>query len=367
MRAKNRKTIAVSTGGGDCPGLNAVIRAVVRTAISKYDYEVVGIEEGFNSLIEAEPPRKLTLSDVRGILRRGGTILGTTSRGDPFHYPEMRRGTLRMVDRSAHVLRRIEELNLQGLIVIGGDGTLSIANELHQKGAPVVGIPKSIDNDLSATEVTFGFDSATVTATDAIDKLHTTAESHHRVMVIELMGRNAGWIALVSGIAGGADVILIPEIPFDLQKVCAKIMQRSRSHRHAFSIVVVAEGAYAVGGSAVYLPQQGDGGALRLGGIGQQVGDLIAARTNQEVRVTVLGHIQRGGSPTPFDRLLATRFGAAAVDLVACRQFGRMVSLSCNQITAVALKDAIKKPKQVDPDGEIVRTAKAVGIVFGDQ
>ncbi|MBI2821194.1 MAG: ATP-dependent 6-phosphofructokinase [Acidobacteria bacterium] len=363
MKAK-RKIIAVCTGGGDCPGVNAVIRAVVRAGVNKYGFDVAGIEDGFASLIRAEPLRKLAPADVRGILRRGGTILGTTSRGNPFRYPEPYRGGERTMDRSARVIRRIKELALEGLIVIGGDGTLSIAYELCQMGAPVVGIPKTIDNDLSATELTFGFDSATVTATEAIDKLHTTAESHHRVMVIELMGRHAGWIALVAGIAGGADVILIPEIPFDLKKVCMKIRERSRSH--AFSIVVVAEGSHPRGGDPVYLQQKVEGVARRLGGIGQVVGDFIASRTGQEVRVTVLGHIQRGGGPTAFDRVLATRFGVAAVDLVAQKEFGKMVSFSCNRVKAVPLTDAIKRIKLVNPEGQLVRTAKAVGIVFGD-
>lgn len=345
--------------------MNAVIRAVVRTAISKYNFEVVGIEDGFNSLIRSEPLRGLTLSDVRGILPRGGTILGTTSRGNPFHYPQPTKTGVRMMDKSGVVLGRIKELKLEGLVVIGGDGTLSIAYELHQMGAPVVGIPKSIDNDLSATELTFGFDSAVMTATDAIDKLHTTAESHHRIMVLELMGRNAGWIALVAGMAGDADVILIPEIPFDLEKVHRKVTDRRRQRR-PFSIVVVAEGALPKGKGPVYLEQKDKTAAPRLGGIGQVVGDLLAAGTGQEVRVTVLGHIQRGGSPTPFDRVLATRFGVAAVDLVAQKKFGMMVSLSCDRIKMVALKDAIRKEKRVDPNGEMVKAAKAVGIVLGD-
>lgn len=363
MKRKNQQTIAVSTGGGDCPGLNAVIRAVVRTAIVRYQYRVIGIEDGFNSLIRREPPRELTLADVRGILRLGGTILGTTSRGNPFNYPETVKGKTRMVDKSGVVLKRIRELKLRALIVIGGDGTLSIAHELSQMGAPIVGIPKTIDNDLAATELTFGFDSAVATATEAIDRLHTTAESHHRVMVVELMGRNAGWIALKAGIAGGADVILIPEIPFDPVELCRAVTRRSKSH--AFSIVVVAEGSYPRGGEPVYLPQTTAGAARRLGGIGQRVADILSEGTAQEVRVTVLGHIQRGGSPTTFDRLLATRFGVAAVDLAAAGDFGTMVSLSCERIRSVPLRKAIGKAKLVDPKGDLVRTAKALGITIG--
>jgi phosphofructokinase-like protein len=365
MIRKDQKTIAVSTGGGDCPGLNAVIRAVVRTGILRYNYRVVGIEDGFNTLIRAEPPRVLTLRDVRGILRLGGTILGTTSRGNPFQYPRTVKGSTRLVDKSRFVLRRIRQLKLHALIVIGGDGTLSIANELFQMGAPVVGIPKTIDNDLCATELTFGFDSAVTTATEAIDKLHTTAESHHRVMVIELMGRNAGWIALMAGIAGGADAILIPEIPFDPAILCQEIIRRSKSH--AFSIVVVAEGAFPKGGEPVYQAQTAPGAARRLGGIGEHVANILTEGTGQEVRVTVLGHIQRGGSPTTFDRLLATRFGAAAVDLAAQEKFGTMASLSCGRIRPVALKKAIGKAKLVDPGGELVTLAKALGITTGDR
>lgn len=363
MKPAGRKTIAISTGGGDCPGLNAVIWAAVRSAVLTYGFNVVGIEDGFSSLIRGEPLRRLSPDDVNGILQRGGTILGTTNRGNPFRFPVSTGGKIRTVDMSARVLRRIRELNLHGLIVIGGDGTLSIAHELYRKGAPVVGIPKTIDNDLSATELTFGFDSATVTATEAIDKLQTTAESHHRVMVIELMGRHAGWIAIVAGLAGAADVILIPEIPFDLDKVVARIAQHSRPQ--SSSIVVVAEGAFPKGGKPVYLPQI-DGVEPRLGGIGQMVGDFIASHTGREVRVTVLGHLQRGGRPTSFDRVLAVRFGVAAVDLVARQKFGRMVSYSCGQIKSVALRDAIKKMNRVNPRGELVRTAKAVGIEFGD-
>lgn len=319
------QTIAVLTGGGDCPGLNAAIRAVVKTATIRYGYEVVGIERGFDGLVEGTKPRRLRPHEVRGILSRGGTILGTANRGNPFAYPVTVRGKTTLKDMSGVISRRLRALRLRGLIVIGGDGSLNIAAELARLGLPIVGIPKTIDNDLDATDTTFGFSSAVVTATEAIDKLHTTAESHHRVMVLEVMGRDAGWIALHSGIAGGADVILIPEIPFDLSAVIAKIRARARLSSR-FSIVVVAEGARARGGKrVVQASARQTHGLDRLGGIGEWVTNQLATEAGLETRVTVLGHLQRGGSPTMADRLLATRFGVHAVDLIARGRFGRMV------------------------------------------
>jgi 6-phosphofructokinase 1 len=358
-------TIGVQTGGGDCPGLNAAIRAVVKSAILKCGYRVLGIERGFDTLIQGHRPRELTLSDVRGILPRGGTILGTANRGNPFSYPVTVRGKRVVRDMSHVVVRRLRALRLRALVVIGGDGSLSIAAELKRKGIPLVGIPKTIDNDLEATDVTFGFHSAVVTATEAIDKLHTTAESHHRVMVLEVMGRYAGWIALHSGLAGGADIILIPEIPFNMSEVAAKVRERARL-RSPFSIVVVAEGARPRGGRRVLLKTAEENrGVERLGGIGAWVANEIATRTGVETRVTVLGHLQRGGSPTMYDRILATRFGVHAVDLIARGRFGRMVCLRGRDMGSVPIEKAIAKAKLVPPRGELVLAGESSGISFG--
>jgi ATP-dependent phosphofructokinase / diphosphate-dependent phosphofructokinase len=356
------RTIGVSTGGGDCPGLNAVIRAVVRTARLEYGWRVVGVTNGFNGLIWPEQSQELTPESIRGILPRGGTILGTTNRGNPFAYPIEQDGQPVVHDYSKRCVEGIERLGIDGLIVIGGDGTLTIAHEFAKMGVKVVGVPKTIDNDLSATEVTFGFDTALHVATDAIDRLHTTAESHSRVMVIEVMGRDAGWIALHSGLAGGADVILIPEIPFTIETVCEAIRKRETLGR-SFCLVVVAEG--------VKLPERDALGKPfpkpQPGQVANSIGYSIREFTNKEVRVTVLGHVQRGGSPSPFDRILATRFGVAAVDLVARGEYDRMVCLRAGKIENVPLVDAIDSPKLVDPKSDYVRAARAVGITFGDR
>ncbi len=360
------KRIGVLTGGGDCPGLNAVIRAVVKTAINKYNLEVVGYLDGFGGLIN-NMVKKMTVASVSGILPRGGTILGTTNRDNPFKYPMMKDGERVYVDMSGHIMDNLKEMAVDALVVIGGDGSLSIAKEFCDKGLPVVGVPKTIDNDLSATDVTFGFDTALVTATEALDKLHTTAESHHRVMVLEVMGRYAGWIALHSGIAGGADVILIPEIPFSIEHVCQKIKARKVQGKK-FSIVVVAEGAKPVGGEMVVqkiIPDSAD--PIRLGGIGNVIGEQLEKCSGMETRVTVLGHLQRGGSPTPFDRLLGTRYGAHAVKILMEGKFGEMVSLRGTNIESVPIMDAVKVLRRVSPDSDIVFAAKAVGIGFGDE
>lgn len=364
MVGKGVSRIGILTGGGDCPGLNAVIRAVVRTASNEFGWEVLGIEDGYDGLLEPDKVRPLTDAEVRGILPKGGTILGTANRGNPFARCVIRDGQQVVCDMSSEALECIKDLGLDALIVVGGDGTLSAAKELADMGAPIVGVPKTIDNDISATDVTFGFDTALVTATEAIDKLHTTAESHHRVMVIEVMGRNAGWIALNAGLAGGADVILIPEIPFDIANVCEEIYERARNGSK-FSIVVVAEGAAPVGGKLAY---QSEGDALRqsrLGGMGDIVAQQIAEMTGIETRCTVLGHLQRGGSPTPFDRILGTRFGGAAVRAVAAGSFGVMVALRGTAIDTVPLADAVGQLKLVDPAGDLVRTAKGLGIAVG--
>jgi ATP-dependent phosphofructokinase / diphosphate-dependent phosphofructokinase len=350
------RCIGICTGGGDAPGLNAVIRAAVKSAILKYKWKVVGIPDGFDGLIWPEKSHELTLKHVSGILPRGGTILGTTNRGNPFHYRSVKDGVETFRDISHDVIANSRKLGIDAVISIGGDGSQTIAQQLFEKGMKIVGVPKTIDNDLCATAQTFGFDTALYTATDAVDKIHTTAESHHRVMVVEVMGRDAGWIALGAGIAGGAHIILIPEIPFSLQKICEYVQARE-GYGKRFTIVVVAEG--------IKLPRELQQ-LLRGGSVGNLVGDGIALTARREVRVSVLGHIQRGGSPSPFDRILATRFGVAAVELVAHGEFGKMVCLQNDEIKAVDIAQAIHKLKTVDPLGELVQTARAIGISFGD-
>lgn len=366
MTDRKIKKIGVLTGGGDCPGLNAVIRAVVKTAVNSYDLEVVGFLDGFGGLIH-NMSRRLDLAAVSGILPRGGTILGTTNRDNPFKYATMQDGEMVYVDMSDQIMDNLKKMEVDALVVIGGDGSLSIAREFLDKGLPIVGVPKTIDNDLSATDVTFGFDTALVTATEAIDKLHTTAESHHRVMVLEVMGRYAGWIALHSGIAGGADVILIPEIPYKIENVCRKISARKLEGKK-FSIVVVAEGAKPEGGEMVVQKiVEGSSDPIRLGGIGNVICNEIEKCSEMETRVTVLGHLQRGGSPTPFDRLLGTRYGAHAVHTLMAGSFGEMVCLRGTNIESVPIVTAVKELRRVPPQGEIVTAAKSVGIGFGDQ
>jgi 6-phosphofructokinase 1 len=350
------RCIGICTGGGDAPGLNAVIRAAVKCAILKYHWQVVGIPDGFDGLIWPEKSRPLTLHDVSGILPRGGTILGTTNRGNPFHYCTIENGVEVIRDISDQVIANSRQLGIDAVISIGGDGSQKIALDLFKKGMNIVGVPKTIDNDLSATEVTFGFDTALVTATDAVDKIHTTAESHHRIMVVEVMGRDAGWIALQAGIAGGAHVILIPEIPFTVQRICDHVALRE-SFGKRFTIIVVAEG--------VKVPTEWQE-HRRTGSVGNRIGDAVSRGAKKDVRVSVLGHIQRGGSPTPFDRILATRFGVAAVDLIAEGGFGKMVCLHNTQIEAVDIAHAVGQLKTVDPHGQIVNTARSIGISFGD-
>src|SRR6266550_9396558 len=349
------RTIGICTGGGDAPGLNAVIRAAVKCAILKYQWRVIGIPDGFDGLIWPEKSFELTLKDVSGILPRGGTILGTTNRGNPFVYQVQENGREVTKDRSAEVIRNAEQMGIEGIIVIGGDGSQKIALELFDKGMKVVGVPKTIDKDLCATDVTFGFDTALTTATDAVDKIHTTAESHHRVMVIEVMGRDAGWIALHAGIAGGAHVILIPEIPFTVQNICDYVKRRE-GYGKRFTIVVVAEG--------IKLPLEMKHMLHGLP-VGNMVGDAIGLISRKEVRVSVLGHIKRGGSPTAYDRVLATRFGVAAVDLIAAGGFGKTVCLKGEHIQAVDIADAIGQMKAVEPHGELVEAARAIASASG--
>jgi phosphofructokinase-like protein len=351
------KRIGILTGGGDCPGLNAVIRAAVRTLVRDHGIEAVGIQLGFEGLLtRAVVP--LTLESIRGILPKGGTLLRTTNRGNPFEYPV---GGGVCADRSAEVIDNIHGLEIDGIIAIGGDGTLKIAQRLCDLGIPMVAVPKTIDNDLAATDYTFGFHTAVAVATDAVDRLHTTAESHDRVMILEVMGRNAGWIALYSGIAGGADIILIPEMPYHPQKIVSTISDR-QAEGAKFDIIVVAEGATRVGGEEAYV----DKASKRLGGIAYQVAADIQQHIDLEIRVTVLGHVQRGGSPIAFDRILASRFGKAAGDLAAKQQFGRMVAVRADEIISVPIADAVSRPKYVDPRGQMVQTARSLGISFGD-
>jgi ATP-dependent phosphofructokinase / diphosphate-dependent phosphofructokinase len=359
------KRIGILTGGGDAPGLNAVIRAVVLTAKNCYGWEVVGILEGFDGLYHGLPVMPLYESNVQDLLARGGTILGAANRGSPFAHPiQQPDGTVAYEDVSHEALERMTSLGIDALIVAGGDGTMSIAHKLVGMGAQIVGVPKTIDNDLAQTDTTFGFETAINTATEALDKLQTTAESHHRVMILEVMGRDAGWIALHVGVAGGADAILIPEIAFSIQTVCTKIQQVQMSGRH-YSLVVVAEGAAPAGGEQQFHIKKGDGVAMgRLSGIGYTVGSLLADCIGAEVRVTVLGHVQRGGQPTPHDRWLATRFGAAAVHLVAQEKWGYMVALQGTCMDSVPMQQAIEM-KFVDPAGDTVRMARDLGIVFG--
>ncbi len=361
------KRIGILTGGGDCPGLNAVIRAVAKPAMNDWNATVIGIEDGFEGLVEGRA-RELTNQDVSGIINLGGTILGTSNKGDPWHYPVMRAdGGLTIMDASERALGHYREWGLDALVTVGGDGTMHIAARMMELGARVIGVPKTIDNDLAATDVTFGFDSAVAVATEAIDRLHTTASSHHRVMVMEVMGRYAGWIALTAGVAGGADVILLPEIPFTWEAVCRKVVERSRRGKR-FSIVCVAEGAKCPDVGEVvrrYDPSRTD--AKQLGGVGDLVAREIGARTSLETRVTVLGHLVRGGSPTAFDRVLATRFGAFAARLAGEGRFGMMAALRGTEIIAVPIRDAIERLKLVSPNHGLIMAARSVGTSFGDE
>ena len=359
------KRIAVNTGGGDAPGLNAVIRSIVLSALRR-GWEVLGIRKGYEGLFDTSKIVQLDRNSVRGITHLGGTILGTTNKGSPLEYPvKQADGTIAVVDRTDEIVESFNRLQIDGLIAIGGDGSMRIAHELSKKGLPIVGVPKTIDNDLSGTVVTFGFDTAVTVATDAIDRLHSTAEAHERVIVVEVMGRYAGWIALNAGVSSTADVVLIPEIPFDLEPVCDKIMDREARGRR-FSMVVVAEGAKPIGGEMV-ATDQGAGREVLLGGIADQIAHEIQQRTGKETRAVVLGHLQRGGSPTTFDRLLALRFGAAAVRMVADEKFGVMVALDPPEVLAVPLEVATERMKCVPLDGDTVLTARDLGISFGDE
>ena len=354
--------IGILTGGGDAPGLNAVIRAVVKSAANS-GIECIGLEDSFDGLIEPGRSRPLGPRDVRGIMRLGGTILGTTNRGNPFAYPlETTVGTR---DYSERCIEMFHTMGLGALVVIGGDGTLAIAHKFSLRGVPIVGVPKTIDNDIVGTTNCFGFDTAVAFATDAIDRLHMTAEAHHRIMVVEVMGRYAGWIALYAGVAGGADAILIPELPFDLAAVADRLRERDMSGSR-FSIVVAAEGAYPKGGKLALLEEASEGRAERLGGIGARVADALGRLTGKETRSVVLGHLQRGGAPTSFDRVLATRFGCKAVDLICQGDFGKMVAFAPPDIVGRPLEDVVGKTRTVPLDSDVLRTAKSLGVAFGN-
>ena len=370
VKNKSIRRIAVCTGGGDAPGLNAVIRAVVVSAVNR-GWECYGIREGFNGIFfnERFPEGgviRLTQASVRGITHLGGTMLGTTNKGNPLHFPlVMPDGKVKEIDRTDEIIEFFAKKEIDALVSIGGDGSLTIADALVQKGLRVVGVPKTIDNDLDKTATTFGFDTAVAFATESLDRLHSTAESHHRIMVVEVMGRYAGWIALHSGISGGAHSILIPEIPFDLEKVSEKIKKRDSEGR-LYSLVVVAEGAKPAGGSLAVTAAAEIGQAERLGGVGEMVAERLGELTGKDCRVVVLGHLLRGGSPTTFDRLAALRFGAAAVRALDEGRSGIMVALAYPDVNYVPLAEVAGRMRGVPIDCDIMKTGRDLGICFGD-
>jgi 6-phosphofructokinase 1 len=351
------KQIGILTGGGDAPGLNAVIRAVVRTAIGEFGMKCIGIEDSFEGILGETHTMKLTRSTVSGILPRGGTILGTRNKGS---FVKMVDGKPQIAELPiGEALANLDILGIEALIAIGGEGTLAIAEQFHNRGFPVIGVPKTIDNDLAATELTFGFMTAIDVATEALDRLHTTAASHDRVMILEVMGRHTGWIALHAGLAGSADIILIPEIPFSFESVIRAVQERENSGSR-FTNIVVAEGAMEVGKGEMYSDMQ----ALRLGGMGDHVRKVVETMTGKESRCTVLGHLQRGGSPNAFDRMLGTNFGACAVRALYNGDTGKMVALQAGTIITVPLSEACANIKTVPGDGQLVRTARDIGISF---
>ncbi|MBP1706956.1 MAG: phosphofructokinase [Chloroflexi bacterium] len=363
MGTKGR--IAILTGGGDCPGINAVIRAVAKKAILENDTEIIGIKDGYEGVV-TNSYRILHFADVSGILTLGGTILGTSNTAHPYQYAVKKNDRLEFQDLSQTAIANIKNLNIDCLVCIGGDGTLNIANRLFNDGVPIIGLPKTIDNDLRGTDITFGFDSAVSIATEGIDRLHSTAQSHHRVMIIEVMGRRAGWIALCSGIAGGGDIILIPEVPFDIDLVVDKVKERYKRGK-GYTIIVVAEGAKPKGGSAVVqrvIRESPD--PVRLGGIGFMLGSQIEVASGIETRTVVLGHLQRSGVPTAFDRVLATRLGCKAVEMINNKEFGYMVGISGNSPIAVPLAEVARGPRNVPPDSPLIDAARSVGTSFGD-
>jgi 6-phosphofructokinase 1 len=356
--------IGIVTGGGDCPGLNAVIRAVAK-ASAKRGWETIGFLGGYEGVLDPPQFRALNYQELGGLLTRGGTILGTANRGR--FSAKVGHGETRSLPRELidGVKATMDKMNIVGLVSIGGDGSLSIAQQLFEGGVPIVGVPKTIDNDLRGTFFTFGFDSAVACATDALDRLHTTAESHNRVIVLEVMGRYAGWIAIYAGVAGGADVILIPEIPFTYESVCAKVQEREQAGKH-FTIIIAAEGARTKEGGFVTAAAQQDNREARLGGVGGVIAAEVEKRTGKESRACVLGHLQRGGSPTNFDRALCSMYGAQAVELIAAGQYGDMVSFGATGIGSVRISEATQQLKTVPIDGGLARTARALGVCLGD-
>lgn len=358
--------LGVLTGGGDCPGLNAVLRGLVRRGVNEFGYEFVGILNGYEGLILPDLTMPLGLREVRGILTKGGTILGTSNKADPFAYVSKEAGVTVTRDVSETVLKRIKALKLDGLVVIGGDGTLTMAHKLSQRGVNIVGCPKTIDNDLSGTDQTFGFDTAVNVITEAIDRLHTTAEAHQRVMVVEIMGRNAGFLTLEGAIAGGADFILIPELPYEVDKIVQRIQEMYEAKKK-FAIIAISEGAFPKGGAQAVAQKAEDipgRGVVRLGGSGKVLADLLAPHVEAEIRVTVLGHLQRGGTPSPMDRVLATMYGSMVLDLVRDGKWDHMVCLRGGELGFTSLAES-RKERHVDPAGDKVRMAKAIGISFG--
>ncbi len=363
--AKTRK-IAILTGGGDCPGMNAVVRAVAKKAILDYGMEVIGFEDGFEGVIRNRY-RKLSFEDVSGIITLGGTLLGTSNTADPYRYAVKKGGEIEFADVSKESIANIENLGVDCLFCIGGDGTLAIASRLFRDGIPAVGVPKTIDNDVIGTDITFGFDTAVTVATESIDRIHTTAQSHHRAMLVEVMGRNAGWIALHSGVASGGDIILIPEIPFDINVVAKKISERNQKGKR-FTIIVVSEGAKPAGGKVVVQGIEKENPySVRLGGIGNALCPQIEELTGVTARAVVLGHLQRSGVPTPFDRVLATRLGAKAVDFIVDGTFGQMVGVRGNELVPFPLAEVAKGQRNVPVDSPLISAARSVGTCFGDR
>jgi len=364
MRMKNKKKIGIVTSGGDCPGINAVIRAVAKKAILELDAEIIGFEDGYEGLV-TNRYKRLDLGDLSGILTVGGTILGTSKKANPYRYATYRGSKLEFKDASKTAIKNCENLDLDCLVVIGGDGSLGIANRLYKDGVPVVGVPKTIDNDIIGTDMTFGFVTAVYIATEGIDRLHTTAQSHHRVMIVEVMGHHAGWLALYSGIAGGGDVILLPEIPYDIDMIIKKVRERHKKGKR-FSIIVIAEGAKPKGGNIVVqriVKESSD--PVRLGGIGFVLGEQIEKITGIETRAVVMGHLQRGGSPTPFDRVIATQLGTKAVDIIKKKKFGYMSALNKNMLSEVSLSEAAKGSRLVPLNHPMIKSALSLSTCFG--
>jgi phosphofructokinase-like protein len=358
--------IAILTGGGDCPGMNAVIRAIAKKAILEYGLDVIGIEDGYEGVIHGRH-RMLHYDEVSGIIALGGTILGTSNTANPYRYAVRKEEKLEFEDMSRQAITNIEKLEVDCLFCIGGDGTLYIASRLFKDGVPIIGVPKTIDNDLIGTDITVGFDSAVCVATEAVDRIHSTAQSHHRVMIVEVMGRNAGWIALQAGVAGGGDVILIPEIPYEIDIVTEKVKERNKRGKR-FTIVVVAEGAKPKGGDIVIkriIEESTD--PVRLGGIGSVLASQIEKLTGIESRAVIIGHLQRGGSPTPFDRILATRSGTRAVDMLERERYGYVVGVKSNSLIEIPLEEVARGQRKVPLDDPLIQSARSVGTCFGDK